>query len=258
MLRSSIFLYATHAINIIVGRYDRCLLFQQKSQWKQILGVITSKIFVDASSQTDDFNVICLTGSDSINMIVDSPATTSTITSKTGTAPTIYSTPLSLSLVTSHVSIPFYRLSASHALCSVCHVDFSSNILGLVFSDDIRARAFLKHDVLICFGTRCRAKRISDGYLNGAALQRIRKKEKTCYLRVDDFMNIFTAVKNEFLLKVSTVENFSNTSPWNFDNLTGLTSENYYILTGLSRSEFKNLCSRIPSPALRNTQNRSA
>ena len=56
-------------------------------------------------------------------------------------------------------------------------------------------------------------------------------------------MNIFAAVKNEFLFKVSTVENFSK----------GLTSENYYILTGLSRSDFDNLCSRIRSPALRNT-----
>ena len=69
-------------------------------------------------------------------MIVDSPATTSTATSKTETAPTIYSTPLSL--IVSHISILFYRLSASHARCSVCDVDFSSSILGLVFSNDIR------------------------------------------------------------------------------------------------------------------------
>ena len=71
-------------------------------------------------------------------MIVDFPATTSAATSKTQTALAIYSTPLSLSLVASRVSIPFYRLSASYARYSVCDVDFSSNILGLVFSNDIR------------------------------------------------------------------------------------------------------------------------
>ena len=115
----------------------------------------------------------------------------------------------------------------------------------------------MENDILISFGIRCCAKHISDGYLNGADLQRIRKK-MTCYLTEDELMNIFAAVKNEFLLKFSTVENFSNAPPLNFDDSTGLTSENYYTLTGLSRSDFDNLCSRIPSPVLRNTQNRSA
>ena len=111
-------------------------------------------------------------------MIVDSPVTTSATTSKTETAPTTYSTPLSLSLVASHVFILFYRLSASHERCSVCDVDCSSNILGLVFSNDIGTPAFLEHDILISFGTRFCAKHISDGYLNGAALQHIRKKKR--------------------------------------------------------------------------------
>ena len=71
-------------------------------------------------------------------------------------------------------------------------------------------------------------------------------------------MNFFAAVKNEFLLKASTIENLSNAPPLNFDDLTGLPPENYYVLTGLSRSDFDNRCSRIPSVAFRNTQNRSA
>ena len=71
-------------------------------------------------------------------------------------------------------------------------------------------------------------------------------------------MNIFVVVKNEFLLKVSIIENLNNAPPLNYDDLTSLTSENYYILTSLNRPGFDNLCSRIPSMALRNTQNRSA
>ena len=70
-------------------------------------------------------------------------------------------------------------------------------------------------------------------------------------------MNIFAVVKNEFLL-VSTVENSSNAPLLSFDHLTGLTSENYCILTGLNCSEFDNLYSRIPFLILRNTQNTSA
>ena len=66
-----------------------------------------SKIFVDPLPQTDDLNVISLTRSDSINMIVDSLATTSVGVSETGDAPVIVSTPVSLSSIASHVSITF-------------------------------------------------------------------------------------------------------------------------------------------------------
>ena len=191
-------------------------------------------------------------------MIIDSPATTSVGASETGDAPIIVSTPVPLSSIASHISIPFYRLSASHARCSVCDVDFSPNSSGSVFINDIRTRAFLEHDILISFGARCCTRHISAGYLNAAALQRIREKEKKRYLTVDEFMNIFIVVKNEFLLKASIIENLNNAPPLNFDDLASLTSENYYVPTGLSRSDFDNLCSRIPSMALRNTQIRSA
>ena len=44
----------------------------------------------------------------------------------------------------------------------------------------------------------------------------------------------------------------------NFDEIRCLTSDNYYVLRGLSRTDFDNLTSGIPSSALKNTQNRSA
>ena len=84
------------------------------------------------------------------------------------------------------------------------------------------------------------------------------KKEKKFYLTMDEFMNVFVVVKNEFLLKASIIENLNKAPPLNFDDLTSLTSKNYYVFTDLSRSDFNNLCSRIPSMALRNTENRSA
>ncbi|CAF3464633.1 unnamed protein product, partial [Rotaria sp. Silwood2] len=43
----------------------------------------TSKNFANKSSQTEDFNLTFLTRSDSINMIVDSPATTTATASDT-------------------------------------------------------------------------------------------------------------------------------------------------------------------------------
>lgn len=44
----------------------------------------------------------------------------------------------------------------------------------------------------------------------------------------------------------------------NFDDSARLSSDNYYVLTGLNLQSFDNLCSRIPPTALRNTQNRSS
>ena len=94
-------------------------------------------------------------------MIVDSPATGSVGASETEDAPIIVLIPVSLSAIASHISISFYRLSASHARCSVCDVDFSSNSSGSVFSNDIRNRASLEHDILISFGTRCCTRHIN-------------------------------------------------------------------------------------------------
>lgn len=108
------------------------------------------------------------------------------------------------------------------------------------------------------FGSRCCAKHIDAGYLNAGALQRILNKENTCYLCVEEFISIFNVIKNEFLLKASTIEELNSTPPLNFDDLTCFTSGNYYVLTGLNRVNFDDLCSQIPSSTLRSTQNRSA
>lgn len=224
---------------------------REKFMGAELVGI--PKTFVNTSSQTEDFNVTFLTRSDSINMIVDSP-TTATVTAF-DTAPATVSTSSS---VASHISVPFYHLSASHSRCPICDVDFSSDSTTLVFTNDVRARAFLEDDILISFGSRCCEKHISGGYLKAGALQRIRKKENKHYLSVEEFIDMFAIVKNAFLLKVSTIENFRNAPLLNFDDLTQITSDNCYILTGLSRADFDDLCSRIPSSVLRNTPNRSA
>ena len=75
---------------------------------------------------------------------------------------------------------------------------------------------------------------------------------------MEEFINIFNVIKNEYLLKVSAMEDFSKAPPLNFDEIRCLTSDNYYVLTDLSRIDFDNLTSCIPSSALKNTQNRSA
>ena len=159
------------------------------------------KTFMNESPQTEDFNVTFRTRSDSSNMIVDSPIAATMINPET----THTTGSISLLPVAPYVCLPFYRLSTSHSGCSVCDADFSGNSSILVFSNDIRAGAFLEHDIFILFGSRCCDKHISAGYLKPGALQRIRNKENKCYLSVEELINIFNVIKNEYLLKVFAI-----------------------------------------------------
>ena len=214
------------------------------------------KTFMNASSQTtEDFNITFLTRSDSSDMIVDSAVAATTINPET--THTTGST--SLLSVASYICLRFYRLSTSHSRCSICDADFFGNSSTLVFSNDIRARAH-SWDMIYLFHLvhECCDKHISADYLKSRALQRIRNKENKCNISVEEFINIFNIIKNEYLLTVSATEDFSKAPPLNFDEIRCLTSDNYYVLTDLSRTDFDNLTSRIPSSALKNTHNRSA
>ena len=132
----------------------------------------TPKSFVNTSSQTEASNITFLTRSDPSNMIVDFPTAATLINSQT-THTTVSTL---LWPVAPYVCLPFYRLSTSYSRCPVCAADFSSNSSPFAFSNNIRARAFLKHDVFIPFGSRCCDKHITAGYLKPGALQRIRNK----------------------------------------------------------------------------------
>ena len=71
-------------------------------------------------------------------------------------------------------------------------------------------------------------------------------------------MDTFSAIKSEYSPKISEVEGVSDVAPLDFDSPTRLASDNYYVLTGLIRKDFDNLCSYLPPVSLRNTQNRTA
>ena len=168
-----------------------------------------SKTFMNASSQTEDFNITLLTRSNSSDMIVDSPIAATMINPETthATGSTAFIVCRSLRLFTILSSILRHTLDAQYVM-----LIFFGNSSTLVFSNDIRARAFLEHDIFIPFGSRCCDKHISAGYLKPGALQRIQNKESKGYLSVEEFINIFNTIKNEYLLKVSAMEDFSKNS----------------------------------------------
>ena len=71
-------------------------------------------------------------------------------------------------------------------------------------------------------------------------------------------MDMFSAIKSEYSPKILVVEGVSDVARLDFDSSTRLASDNYYVLTGLIRKDFDNLCSCLPPISLRNTQNRTA
>jgi hypothetical protein len=54
------------------------------------------------------------------------------------------------------------------------------------------------------------------------------------------------------------IEKIQDNPPFDFDHSHRLSSEDYFILTGLDRLQFDDLCSHIPSSALRHSETRSA
>ena len=86
----------------------------------------------------------------------------------------------------------------------------------------------------------------------------IKSKDEKCTLDSEELIDTLDVIKSEFLSKLCQLEEISNLPPLDFDNLTLLTSDNCYVLTGLKLHEFNNLCSKVPPTSLRNSENRSA
>ncbi|CAF1585446.1 unnamed protein product [Didymodactylos carnosus] len=215
---------------------------------------VTERTFVTIGTQTEILNTTSLTRSDSFNMIVDPPS--SSTTPVTAAGPSASST---TSSVTSVITLPFHRLTKSHNRCPVCLYYYSdTGSSALQFESYTRVRAFLEHNIVIVSGARCCVRHVDSGYFTTQALQLILHGEKRCDLSLEELLDIFTATKHEFLSKVSTVQDASNTPPLDFDGFTRLSSDNYYVLTGLKLEDFNNLCSRIPRTSLKDTSNRSA
>ena len=127
----------------------------------------------------------------------------------------------------------------------------------LQIDNDIRARGFVEHSILIMTPSRGCNKHVGNGYFTTAALRTIERKENTYETSLEELMDIFNGVKSECSQKASVVEESSNVSPLDFDSPNRLTPDNYYVLTGLNLKDFDNLCSYLPPVSLRNTPNRT-
>ena len=211
--------------------------------------------FACSQTHTDDSYFTELARSESFNMIADQPITAMTIViSSSNQLPTHF-----LESTTRSVLLPFYRLPKSNNRCTVCGDYFAnSEYSSLQIESYITIGELIEHGILAMTPARCCTKHISNGYFTPAALQIIQKQEKTCEASSEELIDIFNVMKSELLPILSKIEGNHDAPPLNFEDTTYLTSDNYYVLTGLNRKDFNNLCSCIPPSSSRNTQNRTA
>ena len=71
-------------------------------------------------------------------------------------------------------------------------------------------------------------------------------------IKRDELIVILDEMKEELKTKDCQIDELNKDPPLNFDDdESSMLALNYHVLTGLSREQFNDLCSKIPASALR-------
>ncbi|CAF1248178.1 unnamed protein product [Didymodactylos carnosus] len=74
----------------------------------------------------------------------------------------------------------------------------------------------------------------------------------------DEMIKLFQEIKEEIRNKEKKLNDLKDRSPLNFgDHEELMSDQNYYVLTGLTRDQFNDLCSYIPPFTLRHSDIRT-
>jgi hypothetical protein len=206
----------------------------------------------DQAVQTDSIVTSC--SSAQCDDLIDPP---------TPMAPTRVNTILvSDEVPSSYVTLPCYRLANSHKYCGICKVAFggkgSSSCLTL--GDDARMRSIVSSHVFVPIGTRCCSTHVDQhGDLTEQSFDLVlRNRKKMCAVTCHELMELFCLVATHLRMTQKLIEKIQDNPPFDFDHSHRLSSGDYFILTGLDRLQFDDLCSHLPPSALRHSESRSA
>ena len=205
----------------------------------------------DQAVQTDSIVTSC--SSAQCDDLIDPP---------TPMAPTRVSTILvSDEVPGSSVTLPCYRLASSHKYCGICRVTFGGNGSSccLTLGDDARMRSIVHSHVFVPIRTRCCSTHIDqNGDLTEESFDLvIRNRQKMCAVTCHELMELFCLVATHLRMTQKLIEKIQDNPPFDFDHSHRLSSGDYFILTGLGRLQFDDLCSHIPSSALHHSETRS-
>ncbi|XP_061179571.1 uncharacterized protein LOC133188208 [Saccostrea echinata] len=135
------------------------------------------------------------------------------------------------------------RSMSSHAKCQFC----TQREDLVVINEDTRTKFFIETGTILPEGTRCCQKHFSEGGLKEECKKMLSKVTDHIMFNRTDLMTLLHNVRMNVLNKPKGID---------FDNPLGLSDTDYIHLTGLTKQQFDNLVTYLPS--LRNTSVRSA
>ena len=211
--------------------------------------LVTKK--VDVEIQTEPLNN---------NLSLTSSFGVSTNNSPTSTSdPTTY-TISSEQSSNSTIKLPFYRLDKFTKKCCVCNADFrSKHHRSITIDASIRLQCLTDHHIFIEKQSKCCTTHVSNGLLYSDSIDKIKQNHSSqCTIYCDELLIMFNEMKQELKNKNSIINDLKHSPPLNFDDDgTFMSDKNCHVLTGLTRDQFNDLCTYIPSTALRTTDVRT-
>ncbi|CAF1542029.1 unnamed protein product, partial [Rotaria sordida] len=158
------------------------------------------------------------------------------------------------------MKLPFYRLIKSTKKCCVWYRKFyPQRCRSIEMNSSIRTQCLIEHHIFIAAGSLCCRAHISDGFLKMDLIDKIKKNRlNQCTIYRDELINLFADRNQELKNKDSKINELVSDPPLNFDDdEVPMPDKTYRVLTGLTRSQFDDLCSHIPSSTLRTTDVRT-
>ena len=107
-------------------------------------------------------------------------------------------------------------------------------------------------------GSTCCTKHINNNCLSTEAITAIKNTNaNTNKISSDELMHSFQDISREFKRIKSILDETSRQPSITFDDSNRLTNQQYFMLTGINKQSYSNLCSCIPSASFRQTHLRS-
>ena len=156
-------------------------------------------------------------------------------------------------------SLPFFRLPKSCQKCSICTIYFSNKTHFIEVNNDLRVNCLLDHHIYIQENSRCCTGHFINGKLSQKIIETIKNQKKKKHpITRDEMIKLYQELKEEIRHKEKKLNDLKDQSSLNFDDHEeSMSDQNYHVLTGLTRDQFNNLCSYIPSSGLRNSDIRT-
>ncbi|CAF4353190.1 unnamed protein product, partial [Rotaria magnacalcarata] len=151
-------------------------------------------------------------------------------------------------LFSAPITIPPY----SNKYCCICNAKFSTQRV-ITLSDDVRMNAFKFYLIYFRHNSRCCRSHLENNYLKSSAIYALNRNYPETSSVTDELLS--TMIKEiQIELKRTSQNLLRFTPPLSFDDSFKYSNEDYKILIGIEKDQFRDLCTQV---TMRNANNRS-